>query len=179
MQLFTLFLDHPEDARPEYGGLHTESIPGSVHKVALAAFAGKVIVLLDELEECQDKLICLTPTFSPRSLLSALYPLSPLPSTLYPLNFSSLSHHCSRISNTRTAFPARQAAWLFFGCLGGADEWQDRALCLGYVKSVFMIHVGGTRCVTSSTDNIMKIHFCITLNVEFIRGYIFKFLFYV
>ena len=49
MKLFTLFLDHPEDARPEYGGLHTESIPGSVHKVALAAFAGKVIVLLDEL----------------------------------------------------------------------------------------------------------------------------------
>ena len=44
---------------------------------------------------------------------------------------------------------------------------------------VFMIHVGGTRCVTSSTDNIMKIHFRITLNVEFIRGYIFKFLFYV
>ena len=48
-----------------------------------------------------------------------------------------------------------------------------------YVKSVFVIHVGGTRCVTSSTDNIMKIHFRITLNVEFIRGYIFLFLFYV
>ena len=84
MQLFTLFLDHPEDARPEYGGLHTESIPGSVHKVALAAFAGKVIVLLDELEECQDKLICLTPTFffALCSLLSTLYPLYPLLSTL-------------------------------------------------------------------------------------------------
>ena len=38
-----------------------------------------------------------------------------------------------------------------------------------YVKSVFMIHVGGTRCVTSSTDNIMKIHARITLTVEFIR----------
>jgi len=48
-----------------------------------------------------------------------------------------------------------------------------------YVKSVFMIHVGGTRCVTSSTDNIMKIHFRITLNVEFIRTCIFLFLFYV
>ena len=48
-----------------------------------------------------------------------------------------------------------------------------------YVKPVFIIHVGGTRCVTSSTDNIMKIHARITLNVEFIRGYIFIFLFYV
>jgi alpha-tubulin suppressor-like RCC1 family protein len=47
------------------------------------------------------------------------------------------------------------------------------------VREVFMIHVGGTRCVTSSTDNIMKIYFRITLNVEFIRGYIYKFLFYV
>ena len=45
-----------------------------------------------------------------------------------------------------------------------------------YVKSVFMIHVGGTRCVTSSTDNMMNIHFRITLNVEFIRGYIFIFI---
>ena len=52
-------------------------------------------------------------------------------------------------------------------------------LNIRYVKSVFMIHVGGTRCVTSSTDHIMKIHFRITLTVEFIRGYIFKFLFYV
>jgi hypothetical protein len=48
-----------------------------------------------------------------------------------------------------------------------------------YVKSVCMIHVGGTRCVTSSTDNILNIHFRITLTVEFIRGYIFKCLFYV
>ena len=48
-----------------------------------------------------------------------------------------------------------------------------------YVKSVFVIHVGGTRYVTSSTDNIMKIHAGITLTVEFIRGYIFVFLFYV
>ena len=44
---------------------------------------------------------------------------------------------------------------------------------------VLMIHVGGTRCVTSSTDNIMKIRARITLIVEFIRGYIFIFLFYV
>jgi hypothetical protein len=47
------------------------------------------------------------------------------------------------------------------------------------VKSVFIVHVGGTRCVTSSTDNIMKIHVRITLTVEFIRGYILIFLFYV
>ena len=44
---------------------------------------------------------------------------------------------------------------------------------------VFIIHVGGTRCVPSSTGNIMKIHARITLTVEFIRGYIFIFLFYV
>ena len=48
-----------------------------------------------------------------------------------------------------------------------------------YVKSIFIIHVGGTRCVTSSTDNIMKIRARITLTVEFIRGCIFIFLFYV
>ena len=48
-----------------------------------------------------------------------------------------------------------------------------------YVKSVFVIHVGGTRYVTSSTDNIMKIHARITLTVEFIRICIFLFLFYV
>jgi hypothetical protein len=53
------------------------------------------------------------------------------------------------------------------------------AILLWYVKSVFMIHVGGTRCVTSSTDNIMKIRARITLNVEFIRICIFIFLFYV
>jgi hypothetical protein len=48
-----------------------------------------------------------------------------------------------------------------------------------YVKSVFIVHVGGTRCATSSTDNNLKIHARITLTVEFIRGYIFKFLCYV
>ena len=46
-----------------------------------------------------------------------------------------------------------------------------------YVKSVFIVHVGGTRCVTSSTDNIIKIHARITLTVEFIRTRIFLFLF--
>ena len=51
-------------------------------------------------------------------------------------------------------------------------QWTRR-----YVKSVFIIHVGGTRCVPFSTDNIMNIHVRITLNVEFIRGYILIFLF--
>ena len=45
------------------------------------------------------------------------------------------------------------------------------------VKSVFIVHVGGTRCVTSSTANNMKIHARITLTVEFIRTCIFLFLF--
>ena len=44
------------------------------------------------------------------------------------------------------------------------------------VREIFMIHVGGTRCVTSSTDNITKIHARITLTVEFIRTCIFIFL---
>ena len=48
-----------------------------------------------------------------------------------------------------------------------------------YVKSVFVVHVGGTRCVTSSTDHYMNIHARITLSVEFIRTCIFLFLFYV
>ena len=47
----------------------------------------------------------------------------------------------------------------------------------GYVKSVFIIHVGGTRCVTSRTDNIMKIRARITLTVEVIRTCIFLCLF--
>ena len=46
---------------------------------------------------------------------------------------------------------------------------------IGYVKSVFMIHVGGTRCVPSSTDHIMKILARITLKVEIIRTCIFLF----
>ena len=39
----------------------------------------------------------------------------------------------------------------------------------GYVKSVFIVHVGGTRDVTSRTNNIMKIQARITLKVEVIR----------
>ena len=48
-----------------------------------------------------------------------------------------------------------------------------------YVKSVFIVHVGGTRCVTSCTGNIVNIHARITLTVEVIRTCIFTFLIYV
>jgi hypothetical protein len=47
------------------------------------------------------------------------------------------------------------------------------------VREVFIVHVGGTRCVTSSTDNIMNIRARKTLTVEFIRTGIFVFLLYV
>ena len=47
------------------------------------------------------------------------------------------------------------------------------------VSEVYIIHVGGTRCVTSSTGNNMKIRARTTLNVEFIRTCIFIFLLYV
>ena len=47
------------------------------------------------------------------------------------------------------------------------------------VREVFVIHVGGTRCVPCSTDHIMNIHVRITLNVEFIRTCIFTCLLYV
>jgi hypothetical protein len=43
------------------------------------------------------------------------------------------------------------------------------------VREVFVIHVGGTRYVTSSTGNIMKIRARITLTVEFIRTCLFLF----
>ena len=63
--------------------------------------------------------------------------------------------------------------------------WQPRAplkapgSLLVEVKAVFIVHVGGNRCVTSSTDHSMKIHVRITLTVAFIRTCIFLFLFYV
>jgi magnesium-transporting ATPase (P-type) len=45
------------------------------------------------------------------------------------------------------------------------------------VREVFIVHVGCTRCVPSSTDHIMNIPVLITLNVEFIRTCICLFLF--
>ena len=47
------------------------------------------------------------------------------------------------------------------------------------VREVFVIHVGGTRYVTSSTDHIMNIQARIMLTVECIRTCIFVFLLYV
>jgi hypothetical protein len=44
---------------------------------------------------------------------------------------------------------------------------------------IFIIHVGATCCVTSSTGNIMKIHARITLTVEFIRTFFFIIFIYV
>ena len=52
------------------------------------------------------------------------------------------------------------------------DEPSEQYLSVD-VREVFIVHVGGTRCVTSSTDNNMKIHARITLKVEFIRTCIF------
>ena len=47
------------------------------------------------------------------------------------------------------------------------------------VREVFIVHVGGTRCVTFSTANNMKRRARITLTVACIRTRIFLFLFYV
>jgi hypothetical protein len=47
------------------------------------------------------------------------------------------------------------------------------------VCEVFMIHVGGARCVTWSIDRIIQIHVCITWGVEFIRAIFFIFFLYV
>ena len=61
-----------------------------------------------------------------------------------------------------------------------AAEEQRKNTCftvVAVVREVFVIHVGCTRYVTSSTDNNLKIHARITLNVEFIRTCIFIFLF--
>ena len=46
---------------------------------------------------------------------------------------------------------------------------------VGSVREVFMMHVGGTRGVTSSTDHIMNIQARITLTVDVIRTCIFIF----
>ena len=58
----------------------------------------------------------------------------------------------------------------------GMDRHDLPELSPKRVREVFVIHVGGTRCVTSSTNNIMKIQARITLTVAFIRTCIFIFL---
>ena len=64
---------------------------------------------------------------------------------------------------------------------GGAGLVHDgrRETGQSCVREVVMIHVGGTRCVTSSTGNNMKRPARITLTVEFIRTCLFVFLLYV
>ena len=55
---------------------------------------------------------------------------------------------------------------------------KTKTTIMKYVKS-FVVHVGGTRCVTSSTANIMKIRARITWTVECIRTCVCLFLCYV
>ena len=69
-----------------------------------------------------------------------------------------------------------------FSCMFDWHYHYDQMLAffnvwLYQVREVFIVHVGGTRCVTSSTDNTMNIHARITLNVECIRTCIFIVLF--
>ena len=49
----------------------------------------------------------------------------------------------------------------------------------GPVRAVFVIHVGGTRCVTWSIDRIVQRHACITWGVELILAIFFIFFLYV
>ena len=55
----------------------------------------------------------------------------------------------------------------------------SRLIVSGGVREVFMIHVGGTRCVPFRTDHIMNILARITLTVECIRTCLFICLLYV
>jgi hypothetical protein len=57
--------------------------------------------------------------------------------------------------------------WVF----GNSTSW------LRQVREVFSVHVGGTRCVPSSTDNNLNILARITVTVECIRTCIFLCLF--
>jgi hypothetical protein len=45
------------------------------------------------------------------------------------------------------------------------------------VREMFIVHVGCTRCVTSSIDRMVQIHARITWGVEFIRAIFFIFFF--
>jgi hypothetical protein len=66
----------------------------------------------------------------------------------------------------------QKVGWLYDPFVRGAEWWQIHDVLL---KMVSYLHVGGTRCVTSSTDNTMKIRARITLTVECIRTCIFLF----
>ena len=76
----------------------------------------------------------------------------------------------------RTIVPTTAIAWILRAT---ATRGGRASRATTKVREVFIIHVGGTRCVTSSTDNIMKIRARITLTVEFIRTCNFIYLLYV
>jgi hypothetical protein len=59
------------------------------------------------------------------------------------------------------------------------NDDEARIVHIRPVREVFIVHVGGTRCVTSRTDNMMNIRARVTLTVEFIPTCIFIFLLYV
>ena len=68
----------------------------------------------------------------------------------------------------------------FFFPLPSSTKRVETVSCSYYhsVREVFVVHVGGTRCVPSSTDNTMKIHARTTLTGACIRTCLF-FLFLV
>ena len=76
----------------------------------------------------------------------------------------------------RTIVPTTAIAWILRAT---ATRGGRASRATTKVRAVFIIHVGGTRCVTSSTDHSMKRRARTTLSVEVIRTCIFVFLFYV
>ena len=63
--------------------------------------------------------------------------------------------------------------------VGKKNKNEDAVALEEEVRKVFIVHVGGTRCVTWSIDRIIQIHARITWGVEFIRAIFFIFFFYV
>jgi hypothetical protein len=63
--------------------------------------------------------------------------------------------------------------------VGKKNKNEDAIALEEEVREVFIVHVGGTRCVTSSIDRIIQIHARITWGVVFIRAIFFIFFFYV
>ena len=59
------------------------------------------------------------------------------------------------------------------------EQRRARILLVRSVFLVYIIHVGGTRCVTWSIDRIIQRHACITWGVELIRAIFFIFFLYV
>ena len=68
--------------------------------------------------------------------------------------------------------------WPAIGCTALTSATGAVPASTRYVE-VFVVHVGGTRCVTWSIDRIVQRHACITWGVEFIRAIFFIFFLYV